>query len=381
MLFFLVFILGIYTMTSVKNRAQAESLTEVKNIYKQDADSIYNSKIASKDEVIPIYTKEQLDAVGSEKKFEINGKIYVFGEGTSISAANYIIEVPIYVSANYEVPSLNYGVVDENHNLIRDKIGITITEAINKGKIQLGDYINYEIGTGSGTTDGSYTMTTAQTGYTSAQTYDVKKYAGKWQVLYCDSTNGLQIISSDNILANETSKEFYLQAENGYNNLIETLNTMAGKYVNTIYANSGRSVGSLPTDTQTSTGTTELYSNSYAWMATFGWNNKYKVGDLNYITDEKAMTSAGVKTISKEYWMASRSNGSTSSATTFYVRSMSTSGVLMINPLVNVLSTGTPQSVFRYFGVRPVVSIRYDILIQDSGETLNGKKVWNLIEP
>lgn len=85
MLFFLTTIVGIYMIGSKRSQTQTQSIELLKEQYynKDDEFKIYNEKIASADEKIPIYTKEQLWSIGSNSNVEIEGKIYKFGNDLS----------------------------------------------------------------------------------------------------------------------------------------------------------------------------------------------------------------------------------------------------------------------------------------------------------
>jgi len=239
--------------------------------------------------------------------------------------------------------------------------------------LKVGEYVAYT------PTSQSYTMTTTQTGYTSSQSYTTSSYTGGWQVLYNDATNGVQLISSDVV------GTLYLSGVNGYNNLVGTLNTMAGKYVDSTYAVSGRSVGSLPTDIETSAGTTNLYTDTtYDYMTTYGWNNKYKVADTNYTTDQTAMTSAGVINATTRYWLASRYIQAISSSTRFHSRWVEVNS-LVGSDFLWYVSSGGPTSTYSYSnGVRPVITLKSDIQINKSDSTKDGTtqgNAWELIAP
>jgi len=247
---------------------------------------------------------------------------------------------------------------------------VTVTYPTAASKLKVGDYVAYT------PTSQSYTMTTTQTGYTSDQTYTTSSYTGGWQVLYNDTTYGVQIISSDVV------GSLYLSGVNGYNNLVGTLNTMAGKYVNAAYAKSGRSVGSLPSDTQTSTGTTELYTGSYTYFTTYGWNNKYKVEDTNYTSDQTAMRTAGVINISKAYWLGSRRIPSAASTQNYFgSNTINKSGIRSYTTLWKVFLDGSFQSIIWTDGVRSVISLKPDIEINTTDSTRDGTsadKAWIL---
>ena len=80
MVFFLVTIMGIYMISSKRAQIQTESVGLAQNKYYQEGEEqeIYDAKIAKEEEMIPIYTKEQLWSIGEEKSIVIEGKVYDF---------------------------------------------------------------------------------------------------------------------------------------------------------------------------------------------------------------------------------------------------------------------------------------------------------------
>lgn len=81
MLFFSVFIMSIYIINSRKYETQLEANAKVKAIYeKESATQEFNSRFASEDEKIPIYTEEQLLKIGSGECIYIpqEEKMYFF---------------------------------------------------------------------------------------------------------------------------------------------------------------------------------------------------------------------------------------------------------------------------------------------------------------
>lgn len=82
MVFFLVTILGIYMISSKRAQTQSESLEIVQAKYYTEGEENekYQAKIAQSADKIPIYTKEQLWAMGSDKAVEIEGKVYDFSK-------------------------------------------------------------------------------------------------------------------------------------------------------------------------------------------------------------------------------------------------------------------------------------------------------------
>ena len=78
MVFFLVTIMGIYMVSSKRAQTQTQSVGVAQGQYYEEGEETkkYNEKINTSDEVIPIYTKEQLWSVGSGNAVEIEGTVY-----------------------------------------------------------------------------------------------------------------------------------------------------------------------------------------------------------------------------------------------------------------------------------------------------------------
>lgn len=85
MLFFVSFLVVTYIFVSNKADIQMEATRQVKDMYEQDANEIYNSYFANNETetnvIIPIYTVEQLLKIGSNEYIqikEVGGKYYYF---------------------------------------------------------------------------------------------------------------------------------------------------------------------------------------------------------------------------------------------------------------------------------------------------------------
>ncbi len=77
MMFFLITIMGIYSISAKRAQTQTESIGFMQ---KQYYNEIENDKIADSTEMIPLYTKEQFWSVGNGGNVEIDGKIYDFSQ-------------------------------------------------------------------------------------------------------------------------------------------------------------------------------------------------------------------------------------------------------------------------------------------------------------
>lgn len=103
-LFFIMFLTGMFMLSSVKRQVQIEATKKEQNIYSQgNANEIYNNYFA--EGVIPIYTKEQLQKICSGEQIAINeenGKIYNFS-----TSAIYLIKENIQFEYNgiWQMPS------------------------------------------------------------------------------------------------------------------------------------------------------------------------------------------------------------------------------------------------------------------------------------
>lgn len=88
-LFMLSFLISSYVIVSNKVKTEKEMVSETKKIYEPTArmEEIYNSYF-SNDDIIPIYTVEQLLSIGSGENISINGKIYTFGEDNTYVLKN-----------------------------------------------------------------------------------------------------------------------------------------------------------------------------------------------------------------------------------------------------------------------------------------------------
>lgn len=82
-LFMVSFLISSYAMVANKVKAQKEVVAQTRAIYNntEDVEEIYNSFLI--DNIIPIYTVEQLLAIGSDEKIEVNGEYYTFSNDTS----------------------------------------------------------------------------------------------------------------------------------------------------------------------------------------------------------------------------------------------------------------------------------------------------------
>ena len=151
----------------------------------------------------------------------------------------------------------------------------TIAELIASGDMQVGDYIEYDQGTGT------FNVDTSQTGYDKTQTFDKTAYNGVWRVLYADSSK-IEIISQGKVIEN-----LYLKGKAGYNNILKTLNNISNQYTNNKYAIRGRTFGSNPENPSLDT-TKKAYEECYNSVDTNLIETYFPdaLGTSTYLTDD-----------------------------------------------------------------------------------------------
>ena len=90
MMFFLIFVVSVYTFVSRRSQTQAMTVDELQSIYKKDALAMSNERAPiDGTEVIPIYNLEQFKLIGTDQYVEVNGKIYMFGKDNSATGKKY----------------------------------------------------------------------------------------------------------------------------------------------------------------------------------------------------------------------------------------------------------------------------------------------------
>ena len=196
------------------------------------------------------------------------------------------------------------------------------------------------------------------------------------RVLYNDETHGLQIITSESVetvtLGYEdtmvTSVDFtyegtatgvdenFKKAATSYNHAVENLNNKAKIYKDTKgIAKDARCLGSIPTlmDGKFQGDTSELWSGSYDYLTTYGWNNKFQTTGLNYTEDVKQLNDLGLNVSSGWTWLASSIGISSSSVTDISVCTVNSGGNASRNFFCLVHSNGFCSRRDFKFGVPP----------------------------
>ena len=224
-------------------------------------------------------------------------------------------------------------------------------EVTKSDDLPVGAYINYNTGVSSVGTNGVVTC----------------------RVLYdASSQYGLQIITDKNISNVKLGGSDWATASASYNNAIQTLNTEAGKYLNTTYAIDARCVGSVPTN-QNGTFTNKNSENAgpvqLPFTSSVSGANNMKEADTNYMIDETQMKNLSIWETGEYYWLASRSVSSSHSFYNFFVSRVNTDGLGSNYALCNVFSDGSTYGYSYTYGLRPCFSLKSDIKITGGNGT------------
>ena len=225
------------------------------------------------------------------------------------------------------------------------------TPTLTTKDLKAGTYIKYDTGVSSVGTNGVVTC----------------------RVLYETSSEyGLQIITDKNIADVTLGGSDWATASASYNNVITTLNSKAGKYLNTAYATDARCVGSVPTN-QNGTFTNKNSENAgpvqLGFTSSVSGANNMKEADTNYTTDQTQMNNLNIGTTGEHYWLASRDVYSESSNCNFNVRLENPFGNLNSYDLCYVNSGGIAKGDSYTYGLHPCFALKSDIKITGGNGT------------
>ncbi len=215
------------------------------------------------------------------------------------------------------------------------------------------------------------------------------------RVLYNDETHGLQIITAGNVEENVTLgsgdtmdtatgfsyggtvaiNENFRKAAASYNNAVNNLNNRAKSYKDTKgIAKDARCLGSMSTlkDGKFEGDTSGMWTGTYEYLTTYGWNNKFKTDDTNYSEDVNQLKTLGLNVSSGYTWLASRVVGSSSGVTFFGVHRVDSSGdARRGDGLCGVNSEGLTDSYAPSSnGFRPVFLLSSNVVISSGDGTI-----------
>ena len=198
------------------------------------------------------------------------------------------------------------------------------------------------------------------------------------RVLYeASSEYNLQIISDKNVEELTFGGSDWDTGRDSYNNVITTLNTKAGQYLNLTYATDARCVGSDPT-AKNGTFVNKNSENSgpvnLEFTSTVSGANNMKDTDTNYVTDQTQMQNLNIWKTGEEYWLASRyvllDDTPNNSYYFFNVRYVNSSGSLRNNfDLCRVNTSNTAIGSSTSNGLRPCFALKSDIKITGGNGT------------
>ena len=82
MLLLTAVLMSMYIVIANKAQSSAETTKQIAEKYNNldKANSIYEKYFSKEDEMIPIYTREQLEKIGSGEQIKIDGKKYTFSK-------------------------------------------------------------------------------------------------------------------------------------------------------------------------------------------------------------------------------------------------------------------------------------------------------------
>ena len=234
------------------------------------------------------------------------------------------------------------------------KTGTAVTQATKKiyptasSTLKAGNYVYYIDGTGI--------RRTCVVLYDSSSSYGV-------EITTMESVEGIELGYNDSTVS---GSDDITKVMNSYNNAINNLNSRASLYNNSVYSDRARSIGSKPNNPISDT--TTYFTSGYKYMSEY--DGKFKNEDNNYETDYNQMDILGIKSINRQYWLASRRVESNSFNTYFYIRFVYDDGSLGNNWVFNVYSgTGGPYPESVSYTLRPVFRLKPTVRVTGGNGT------------
>ena len=166
-------------------------------------------------------------------------------------------------------------------------------------------------------------------------------------------------------LGGYSSNSITTESMNDYRDVIDILNDATSKYLNTNYADRGRSVGSVPNNSNYDEA--GMFTRSDSWFSSY--NGQFKNMDTNYLTDWSQMEALGIQDVRRGYWLASRLVNLPSSQTDFAVRCVRDNGTLSAYSLFSVHSIDSTSSDYYTYSdyylndLRPIFHLRSNIKV------------------
>ena len=312
------------------------------------------------------------------KSFE-NGQYFNFNKyNKTVEETNEIIKVEEKDKNNFKIESGKLVLVDNAYTegsqemTWAEELGIG-SASISISQVNAGDYI---VGYSAGP---------------AGMVYGDDEEAEKWRVLWNTDTSGntkleirptksvrdVTLGSNDPKAPVEKQDGGFEQGKWSYLNVIKTINEYSEDYINSVYADSARGLGSNranPTNKEVVDFTISS-SMSFPVADTEDNTQTFYEADIDQLQDVVGITGFGNAIV----WVSSRSVYSSSSYASFSVRFLNTSGVVYGDSLCSVNRNGNEYGYGHTCCLVPAVSLKSDIRLEDTGEEIEGKKVYRVI--
>lgn len=361
-----------YTIVVKASKAGYATKTLTKTIIVVDSTSPIVT--LTQDSILTTSFKVIASAIDNESGMDSNPIYTFYLNGIEVQNSTSATYEPTGLS-EYTTYTVKVTVTDKAGNIGEKSLDIR-THGYLENIVKTGDYVKYNAGAKS------YTIGTGTSYYSADQTFNTADATKLWQVLYNDSTYGVQLTSSKNVITITLgTNKVASKGWNAYQNLISILNTISDYYINTNYAVSARSIGTVPSNRAAESSNITFKLGSGVSTSNIGKNT-----DTNYTKDLTAMqnaknqNSSGIASTGETYFLGSRylaisSQYTDDSSAVFNARIINSSGSIS-NASVAVATNSANYTYSGWSkqytgGVRPVVKLKSNIIITDGDGTEN----------
>ncbi len=361
-----------YTIVVKASKAGYATKTLTKTIIVVDSTSPIVT--LTQDSILTTSFKVIASAIDNESGMDSNPIYTFYLNGIEVQNSTSATYEPTGLS-EYTTYTVKVTVTDKAGNIGEKSLDIR-THGYLENIVKTGDYVKYNAGAKS------YTIGTGTSYYSADQTFNTADATELWQVLYNDSTYGVQLTSSKNVITITLgTNKVASKGWNAYQNLISILNTISDYYINTNYAVSARSIGTVPSNRAAESSNITFKLGSGVSTSNIGKNT-----DTNYTKDLTAMqnaknqNSSGIASTGETYFLGSRylaisSQYTDDGSAVFNARIINSSGSIS-NASVAVATNSANYTYSGWSkqytgGVRPVVKLKSNIIITDGDGTEN----------
>ena len=361
-----------YTIVVKASKAGYATKTLTKTIIVVDSTSPIVT--LTQDSILTTSFKVIASAIDNESGMDSNPIYTFYLNGIEVQNSTSATYEPTGLS-EYTTYTVKVTVTDKAGNIGEKSLDIR-THGYLENIVKTGDYVKYNAGAKS------YTIGTGTSYYSADQTFNTADATKLWQVLYNDSTYGVQLTSSKNVITITLgTNKVASKGWNAYQNLISILNTISDYYINTNYAVSARSIGTVPSNRAAESSNITFKLGSGVSTSNIGKNT-----DTNYTKDLTAMqnaknqNSSGIASTGETYFLGSRylaisSQYTDDGSAVFNARIINSSGSIS-NASVAVATNSANYTYSGWSkqytgGVRPVVKLKSNIIITDGDGTEN----------